>query len=141
MTQYEQETQIIKWLRNYEAYKCGIENLNELVEDIADEGMGIDYSKDQLSPSHAFSSTVENKVLKLEKLHVTDKIKTMTNTVHSLDRALSSLTDIEKAVVVNRYIKGLYYYQFCYKVCVSERTAKRIRKSALIKMGIVIFGS
>lgn len=140
MTQFQKEQQVIEWLRQYEAYKCSIQNLNELIEDIAEEGMGIDYSKEQLSPTHAFSSIVENKVIKLDKLKVQSGIKAMNNVVHSVSEALNSLNDVEKAVVINRYVKGLYYYQFCYKIGASERTAKRIRKSAINKMAIVIFG-
>lgn len=141
MNQSENEYQIIKWLKNYEAYKEGISNLNELIEDVCESNFGIDYSKDSLSPSHAFSSDVENKVIQLEKLDITSKVKSMSNVIHSLDRALNCLTDREREVIVSRYIKGLYYYQFCYKIYVSEITAKRIRKAALKKMAIVIFGN
>lgn len=141
MNQNEKEYQVINWLKNYEAYKQGVANLNELITDIAEEGFGIDYSKDSLSPSNAFSSDVENKVIKLEKLDLTAKVKSMSNVIHSIDMALNCLTEREREVIVSRYIKSLYYYQFCHKIYVSEITAKRIRKSALRKMVIVIFGS
>ena len=142
MNQYEQSQQINDWLKDYNAYKEGIKNLKILVYDIAEEGMGIDYSKDQISPTNKFSSDVENKVLRLDKAQIEKKIKAMSNVVNAIDTALSgdSLSEIEKEVIKNRCIKGLYYYQFCYKIGTSERSAKRIKKDAISKMRIVIFG-
>lgn len=140
MTNYEKEQQIIRWLREYKAYKCSIENLNQLVIDIAEEGMGIDYSRDKIGQTNKFSSDVENKVIKLEKYDVERRIKSMSNVVNAIDKAMESLTDIEKQVITNRCINGLYFYQFCYQINVSERTTKRIKKEALKKMSIVIFG-
>lgn len=140
MNQYQEEQQINEWLGEYESYKEGIKNLKILVYDIAEEGMGIDYSKDQISPTNKFSSDVENKVLRLDKLQIEKKIKAMSNVVSSLDRALDRLTDIEREVIINRCVKGRYYYQFCYKIGASERTAKRIKKAAIKKMCIVMFG-
>lgn len=142
MNQYEQEQQIIDWLKEYNVYKDSIKNLKILVYDIAEEGMGIDYSKDQISPTNKFSSDVENKVLRLDKAQIEKKIKAMSYIVNSIDTALSgdSLTNIEKEVVKNRCIKGLYYYQFCYKIGTSERNAKRKKKDAISKIRIIIFG-
>lgn len=140
MTNYEKEQQIIDWLREYKAYKCSIDNLNQLIIDVAEEGMGIDYSRDKISTTNKFSSDVENKVIKLDKFNIEHRIKTMSNVINSIDKALESLTDMEKQVITNRCMNSMYYYQFCYKICTSERTAKRIKKEALKKMSIVIFG-
>lgn len=141
MTNYEKEQQIVNWLREYKAYKCSIANLQELIVDVAEEGMGIDYSRDKIGQTNKFSSDVENKVIKLDKFDIEHRIKVMSNVINSVDKALESLTDIEKQVITNRCMNGMYYYQFCYKICVSERTAKRIKKEALKKMSIVIFGA
>lgn len=135
-----QQQQIITWLKKYNAYKAGIENLTELSEDICNEGYGIDYSKDYISPTNSFSSTVENKVIKMDKLNIDSKIKSMQNVVHSIDKALNSLNDIEKVVIVDKYIKGRYYFQICYDLHISERWAKVKRSDALEKMRTVIFG-
>lgn len=140
MTNYEKEQQIIRWLREYKAYKCSIDNLNQLVIDVAEEGMGIDYSRDKIGQTNKFSSDVENKVIKLDKFNIEHGIKSMSNVINAIDKAMESLTDTEKQVITNRCMNSMYYYQFCYKICASERTAKRIKKSALGKMRIVIFG-
>lgn len=140
MNEYQKEQQIVEWLQDYEAYKIGIENLNEIVEDIAEEGMGINYDKDPSGPTNKFNSIVENAAIRLSRFDIAHRVKVMTNIVNNVDKALSSLTEIEKTVIINRCMKNQYYYQFCYKICVSERTAKRIKKEALRKMSIVVFG-
>lgn len=140
MTEYEKEQQIVEWLQDYEPMKIGIDNLRETVKDISEENMGIDYSKDKIGPTNKFHSITENAVVKIDKLDIEHKIKVMSNIVNNINKALSSLTDIEKSVIINRCVKGQYYYQFCYKIGSSERTAKRIKKEALKKMVIVIFG-
>lgn len=141
MKNYQKEQRIIEWLKDYEAYKAGVENLKQSIEDIAEEGIGITYDKDPSGPTNKFSSVVENAVIKIDKLNIEHRIKVMQNIVNNIDRALASLTDVERDVIINRCIKNQYYYQFCYKICVSERTAKRIKKVALNKMSIVIFGT
>lgn len=140
MNEYTKERQIAEWLDDYEALKMGIENLNEAVIDIAEEGMGINYDKDPSGPTNKFNSATENAAIKINKLDIEHRIKVMANIVNNIDKALSSLTEIEKTVIINRCMKNQYYYQFCYKICVSERTAKRIKKEALRKMSIVVFG-
>lgn len=140
MNNYTRQQIIIEWLQDYNAFKASIENLEETINDIAEAGMGINYDKDPSGPTNQFSSTTENAVLKMDKEKITHKIKVMANIVNKLDRALQSLDDIEREVITNRCIKGQYYYQFCGKISVSERTAKRIKEKALRKMNIVIFG-
>lgn len=140
MKEYQKEQQIIEWLREYDALKAGVENLKENIEDIAEGDMGIDYSRNKISPTFKFKSDTENKALRIDKLDINHRIRVMVNLTNNIDRAMVSLTDIERSVITNRCIKGLYYYQFCYKIGASERTAKRIKKEALRKMAIVIYG-
>jgi hypothetical protein len=140
MTKYQKQQQIIEWLKEYEALQAGIDNLKQTIDDIAEEGMGINYDKDPAGPTNKFNSIVENAAVKIDKLNIGHRIRVMQNIVNNIDKALAILTDIEKNVIVNRCVKGKYYYQFCYEICVSERTAKRIKKEALNKMVIVIFG-
>lgn len=140
MNEYEKKRQIEEWLQDYEAYRAGVDNLNEMVEDIAEANMGISYDKDPSGPTNKFNSVTENAAIKLDKYDIKRRVKVMATVVNSIDNALRSLTDIEREVIDNRCIKGKYYYEFCHKICVSERTAKRIKQEALRKMSIVIFG-
>lgn len=140
MNYYEKQFQVIEWLKDYEAYKAGIENLKQAINDIAEEGMGLTYDKERVSPTNKFSSITENAVIKIDKQGIDRRIKTMTNVVNAIDKALKSLTDAEREIIINRCMKSRYYYQFCYKIGCSERTARRIKRDALKKMVIVIFG-
>jgi RinA family phage transcriptional activator len=140
MSEQEKHKQIEEWLRDYESIKGGIENLQLAIEDIAEEGMGVDTTKDCIQKSNSFSSVTENAAIKIYNADISRSIKTMTNIVNSIDRALNCLTDIERSVVVNRCIDRMYYYQLCGSICVSERTARRIKKEAIRKMAIVLFG-
>lgn len=140
MNLYQNEQLIIKWLKEYDYLKASIEYLNESIEDIAESGMGLAYDKDQISKTNKFSSVVENAAIQIDKLDITNKIKTMTNIVHAVDVAFEVLNETEKTIIISRCVKGQYYYQFCYKIHCSERTTKRIRKDALRKMSLVLFG-
>jgi len=140
MNLFEKEQQIIQWLREYEYLKMSIQYLNESIEDIAEAGMGLAYDKDQISKTNKFSSVVETAAIKIDKLNITTRIKTMTNVIHAIDVALKNLDEDERTVLASRCIEGQYYYQFCYKIHCSERTARRIKRIALNKMVIFIFG-
>lgn len=140
MNNYEKEQQIVEWLENYNSYKAGIENLKQSIEDIAEADMGVSYTSEPVSGGNAFNSIVENAVIKLDKLEIQKRIKVMSNIVNRIDRALESLNSIEREVIINRCIKGKYYYQFTYEIGVGEKTAKRYKKEALRKMNIAIFG-
>lgn len=140
MNNYQKEKKVAEWLEEYDIIKARIELLNEYIDDLAEAGMGISYDRDTISPTNAFNSKVENVIIKMDKHDILGDIKRLQNTINAIDKALGSLTEIEKTVIVNRCIERKYYYQFCYKIGASERTAKRIKKEALKKMSIVIFG-
>lgn len=140
MNEYEKEHKIIEWLEDYNGMKSRIEFLNEHIEDLAEAGMGISYDKDSISPTNAFNSVTENAVIKMDRHNILGDIKRLQNTVNAIDKALASLTDIQRTVIQNRCIDRKFYYQFCYKIGASERTAKRIKKGALKQMSKVIFG-
>ena len=135
MNDYERKQLIIEWLGDYNSYKAGIENLKQNIEEIAEANMGVSYDIEMVSGGNIFNSTVEKAVIELEK-----RIKIMTGIVNKIDRALESLNDREKEVIINRCIKGKYYYQFIKEIGISEVSAKRYKKEALRKMSISIFG-
>lgn len=140
MNLYEKEMQIIQWLKEYIYIKASITYLNESIEDIVEAGMGIDYGKDVISKTNKLSSVVENAVIVMDKEDITHKIKAMKNIIKAIDVGLNNLDTTEKTVIMSRCVHGQYYYQFTNKICVSERTAKRIKREALRKMSVIIFG-
>ena len=140
MNLYEKEMQIIEWLKEYDVIKASISYWNESIDDICEAGMGVNYAKDVISKTNKLSSVVENAVIVMDKENITHKIKTMKNIIKAIDVGLNNLDETEKIVIMNRCVKAQYYYQFIGEICVSERTAKRIKKEALQKLIIIIFG-
>ena len=124
----ENEEKLIQMLKSYDYFKASIKFLEENIIDIIESGMGINYEKEKLSKTNKFSSVIEVSVIQMDKLYIPEKLKSMKNTIKSIDAAMAVLNDIERLIVEHRCIKKEYYYQFCYKICVSERTAKRLRK-------------
>ena len=137
----EQEQLVQKWLKEYDGMKMNINYLKESMEDIIEAGMGVDTTKDSICKTNKPSSVVENAVIQMGELNITNRIKSLTNTINALDGALSALTEVEKVVIINRCMKGRYYYQFVHKICYSERTAHTIKRNAIKKMVDFIFGS
>ena len=140
MTLFEKEQQIITWLKEYDYIKASIIYLNDSIEDIAEAGMGLQYDKDVISKTNKLSSVVENAAIVMDKLDITHKIKSMNNIIKAIDTSFMVLSDTEQSVILNRCVKDKYYYQFIHLICVSERTAVRIKREAIQKMIIVIFG-
>lgn len=136
----DKEMQITEWLKDYNSYKAGILNLENLIRDIAEEDITVNYDKNVSGPTYKFNSAVENAILKIDKLNIEHRINVMKKILESIDRAMDSLCETEKEVLIKRCVKGMYYYQFCYDLGISERTAKRVKKEALNKMVIAVFG-
>jgi len=101
----------------------------------------VNTTKDALSKTNNFASTTEDAVIELSKLNTSRKIENMQIIINAVDAGLETLSLNERIVIESRCIRHEYYYQFCYKIGYSERTAKRIRKEALRKMALVIFGT
>jgi DNA-directed RNA polymerase specialized sigma subunit len=134
------EQEIILMLKNYDYFKSSIAYLETNIVDIIETGLGVNYSKPKLSKTNKFNSSIEIAILQIDKLNIYENINKMKNTINAIDKAMEVLNEIEKTIISQRCIKNQYYYEFCYKICVSERTAKRLRKQALDKMSLIIFG-
>lgn len=141
MNHYQKEQQILQWLKDYRYIKASIKYLEESINDIAENGMGISYDKVITSKTNKINSVVENAVLKIDKQEVRKNIKIMKNIITAIDTALNELDNNERTVIVKRCIENKCYYQFTHTISVSERTARRLKKESLDKMSIIIFGS
>lgn len=140
MNLYEKEQQIIRWLKEYNYIKSSIIYLNESINDIVEAGMGIQYDKDVISKTNNFTSTVENSVIQIDKEGISNTIKRMENIIKAVDVGMKTLSDNERLVIENSFIKGLCYYQFIGDLNISDSTAKRYKKQALKNLALVIFG-
>lgn len=133
------EKQIEDWLHNYNYIKAFIKELEDEAESKITEGMGSDTSREPLSRTYKFSSTVENVVINSEK--TSEILEGNKNLIKKLDSALGLLSDIKYKVIKNRCIDNKFYYQFSYDIGLSDRSCKRIKKAAIEDMRKVIFGA
>jgi len=137
---FQKQQQIIKWLKEYNCIKSSILYLNESIEDIVEAGMGVQYDKDVISKTNNFTSTVENAVIQMDKQDLTNTIKRMKNIIKAIDTGMKVLSDQEQEVIKKSCVENMYYYQFINGMAISTNTAKRLKKRALEKLALVIFG-
>ncbi len=130
--------EVEKWLYTYKSIQAGIENLKEQLWALSDAGSGVDTTREAVSKTNKFSSQVEDTVMKMRLLE--DRILNMENKIIQVDRALESLSDAEREVIGYFYIQNKNYFEFTYKLYKSERTCKRIKRQALEKLKIALFG-
>lgn len=131
-------------LYNYKMLKISIENLEKDIEFLEEEdGAGsINYDDINVSPTNKFSSVVENTVLsKTEKREYLERtIKRNKIHIENIDKAMEGLTINERLIIEEKYIEGKQWWQVAYKVGYSEGHSKRIRKEAIEKLIIGIYG-
>lgn len=103
---------------------------------------GISYDGIATSPTHKFSSSVENTALsKSEKIHYLEcQIENMQRDIDMVDRTLKGLTQLERDVVTEKYINSKQWWQVGSKVRFSESWCKKIRKRAIDKMVVGVYG-
>lgn len=139
---YYKETEYL--LYNYKMFKISIENMNKEIEFIKKEdgAKGISYDGIRTSPTHKFSSATEDTALSnIEKIdYLEHSIRKIENKIERIDRAIEGLTDSEKSVVLDKYLKGQQWYIVAYNVCYSERQCRNLRRSAIEKIAIGLFG-
>ncbi|WP_186430896.1 hypothetical protein [Clostridium sp. BSD9I1] len=116
--EFDRIKEVENWLCNYKSTKAGIESLKEEYEVLSN------------------NSETENKDIKL--VLVDSRIKMMERKIEKIDRALNSLSSIEKEIIEYKCIEGMYYYEFTYRVYKSERQCKRIKKIALEKVAVAL---
>lgn len=136
--QYDEINEVESWLYNYKSIKIGIENLKVEYEENKDITIGsADPSKETII-TNKFNSSVENTIISSELLD--NRVKYMENKIRKIDKALSSLSKEEYIVINNYYIEGKHIYEFTHEVNTSESTCKRIKKRALNKIRIALYG-
>lgn len=112
--QFDKIEEAEKWLYTYKSTKAGIDTLKE------------EYK------------VLSNKSSDMELALIDSRIETMKRKIDQIDRALDSLSKVEREVINYKCIEGMYYYEFTYKVYKSERQCKRIKKLALEKIAIAL---
>lgn len=141
MNRYEEVEELLK---NYNMMKIHIENVEDEIEFVKNDITlnGIDYGGISVSPTNVIKSVVENKSLSImDKVEGLEKeIKLNKMLINKLDRSLNTLEEIEREIVINKYIKSLQWWQVSCKVGFGERYCRTIRTNAIKKMVAGVFG-
>lgn len=135
---FDEINEVESWLYTYKSVKAAIGNLKlESDSDNLCVVSSADPSKEG-AKTNKFNSVVENTITKNEMLK--DRIKHMEIKMKQLDNALESLNEDEANVIRLFYIDGKRYYEISPVIRNSESTCKRIRRRAIKKIVIAMFG-
>ncbi|HZJ98786.1 MAG TPA: hypothetical protein VFC79_02200 [Tissierellaceae bacterium] len=133
-----------KLLSNYKMLKISIENIEEDIKLIEEEtGLkGISFDGISTSPTNKTSDIVADTVLaKSEKIgYLKRTIENNQRKIDSVDRALEGLEKLERSVVIEKYVNAKQWWQVASVVCYSESWCKQLRKRAIDKLVIGIYG-
>lgn len=137
-------SKVERLLYNYKMLKISIENLEEDIKIIEDDAgvKGINYDGVVISKTNRTSDIVANTVLSnTEKIHYLERIiEHNKRDIESIDKALEGLTEVEKTIVVEKYINSKQWWEVANMVRYNDRWCRKIRTDAINKLIIGIYG-
>lgn len=131
-------------LKNYKMTKIYIENIQEeleyLKENIGIEG--ISYDNVGGGETNKISDIVGDiAISNAEAEHyLNHQIECNQREIDAIDRALEGLEETERIVLTEKYINSKQWWEVSGKVHLGERQCRRIRKRAIDKVAVGIFG-
>lgn len=123
--------------------KINIENMEKEIEYLQDQDGITAVSTEGIGGNtNAISDVTEKTALHNldEKSRLEKKMKRARLEVESVDRALNGLNEIERKVVMAKYMNALQWWQVSGIVFIGERQCRNIRKQAIEKIIIGVFG-
>ncbi len=133
-----------KCLKSYSLLKAHITNLEEELKIIdLEDGVGaINYSKEKIGQAYKINrSTEETAVNKTTRKDLLLKqIELYKSKLQKIDNGLCSLEEEEKLILIDKYIKGLQWWEITAKVHIGERHCKRKRSIAVCKLAFMFYG-
>lgn len=140
---YYKETEYL--LYNYKMFQINIENMESEIEYLRKEGdgmIGIIYEGINTSPTYKTNSMTEDVALSnSEKIHFLEhNIERNRRQLEKIDRVMNGLSEVERLILQERYIEGKQWWQVAHKVGYSESHSKGIRKKAIDKLIVGIYG-
>ena len=141
MVNYYKATE--KFLYNYNSLKASIENMKQEIEEMEYFGItALDYKQEPVGKTYAFHSTTENEAIKItnKKEILGTRIKLLENKLERIDRAVEALNEIEQKIIKLRYYEGRQWWQIAYEMKYSEKWCKELRRRAVQKVAIGLFG-
>lgn len=144
MVQIDNYARVEELLTNYKMIELSIKNLEQEIEYIKEdtEIKGISYDRISTSPTNEIKSIVESTVLgNIEKTDYLEHIiKRNKIDLEKIDKALEVLEDVERIILIEKYINAKRWWQVGGIVKYGERHCKRIRTDAINKMITGIYG-
>lgn len=127
-------------LESYYALQQGLESLKAEYESKSKEiGFGINYDKEPISKTYAFSSITEN--IGINLMELTIKIERAENKIKRIENALTLLDQDERNVIKLKYFERLSSWEYIgQKLNMSEKTARRKRNKAIGILLIALMG-
>ena len=131
-------------LYSYNGLKVKIKNLKLDLENIEfDDLQAVQYDKEKLSNSNAFSSCVENNIVAKDKEieQLNKKIRYYQNTVSKIDNVLESLSDNERKLVEMRYLQSepCMWANIAAEIGTDTSNCHRIRNKIINKIANMLF--
>lgn len=127
--QYRKEVE--KWLRDYPYLKESIED-REMI-DLFPSCVPV-YGEENFGGGGGFSSSTERYGIKRAERHSWERQLW----VQRIERALATLDEDERAVIVKTYFDGLPQVMVCNQLKISEATCRRIKSRAINKLALIL---
>ena len=130
-------------LYNYKMLQISIINMKQEI-DFIDEETGVGGMDYESLPSNTnkINSITENIALSnMEKKEYLEmQIERNSRQLEKLDRTIKELSETQREVIIEKYIKGKQWYEVSGIVYKSERHCRQIRTDAINKLVIGIYG-
>ena len=119
--------------------KSELENIKSIYEQYSKSSnilKTIDTTRDSLSSTNKVSNPTESLALYL--VDYKESIERLEIQIKIIENSLNCLTIKEREIVISKYIEGMKWTDVCYKVELSEKWCKEIKKQAFNKLIRVI---
>lgn len=130
-----------EYLKNYKPLKASIENMRKEIEDL-DYYVASSPSLEYIGEKKYKQSSTENAVINIEnkKKKIENNINSIESKLERIEKGIETLNETEKYVIVERYFEGRQWWVIAYKLKYSERWCKELRRRAVEKISISLFG-
>lgn len=132
-----------KFLYNYNSLKASIKNMKQEIEEMDyREISSVNYEREPVCKTYAFNSSTENEAVRVadRKAEIAGRIKLLEGKMGRIDRAIEALNPAEKKIIIERYISGRQWWEVAYNVKYNERWCREVRKRAINKIAVGLFG-
>jgi hypothetical protein len=128
-----------KMLFNYKTLKVSIENLKLLYDNKVKYGM--DKNSDPFGEKSGKTNKVtsETEIFALDLVTLREKIELLETKILIIENALGGLNDVERDIVISKYVDGLRWFDIAYKVQYNERWCRKIKDDAVRKLCLSVF--